>query len=255
MKPYILIFPSILVMLVAITSPRYGQKRFDSIDILAKVLKKHVKEGLVDYSGLKSSPGQLNEFLDKTSSVTRQSFNRWDKNKQLAFLINLYNASTLALVQENYPVKSIKDIAGSAGGPWEQPVVNLFGENITLNSLESEVIRKNYQEPRVHFALVCAALGCPVLINKPYEPQILDEQLELQTQAFLGDITKNSIDVNKELIMLSPIFSWYKEDFIAVSGSVIGFVNPYFGNQANTGFAIEYTEYDWTLNDLQSGSK
>jgi hypothetical protein len=255
MKPYIFIFPSILFILIAITDPGYGQKRFDSANILAQVLKKHVKDGLVDYSGLKSNPGQLNEFLDQASLVTRQSFNSWNKNEQLAFLINLYNAATLALVEENYPVNSIKDIAGSAGGPWEQPVVNLFGENITLNSLESEVIRKNYPEPRVHFALVCAALGCPVLINKPYEPQILDEQLKMQTKAFLADITKNSIDVNKQLIKLSPIFDWYREDFISASGSVLGFVNPYFGNQANSGFGIEYTDYDWSLNDLQSGSK
>ncbi len=101
----------------------------------------------------------------------------------------------------------------------------------------------------MHFVLVCAALGCPVLINTPYKAEILDNQLNQQTKAFLLDTDKNSIDTNTKVLRLSPIFDWFKEDFINQSGSVIAFVRPYFGNRANNDFKIEYTNYDWSLND------
>jgi len=217
-----------------------------------KVLNAYVKDGLFDYSGLKSDPKDLNQYLEQTASISKETFDGWSKNEQLAFLINLYNAQTLNLVADNYPVKSIKDIAGDSGGPWEQPIVTLFGEKLTLNSLENEVISKNYPEPRIHFALVCAAVGCPELINEPYKPEILDKQLDMQTNVFLKDSDKNSIDTNNKILLLSPIFDWYKEDFILQSGSVIEFVNPYFGNEATGEFKIEYTNYDWTLNDILS---
>jgi hypothetical protein len=95
-------------------------------------------------------------------------------------------------------------------------------------------------------------LGCPVLINKPYQSATLDKQLDQQTKVFLMDSDKNSIDTKKRVLRLSPIFDWFKEYFILQSGSVIEFVNPYFDNQATGEFKIEYTNYDWTLNDLSS---
>ena len=223
-----------------------------SNEVYANVLSIYVEDGLVDYSGLKADPEDLNNYLSQTSSVSKETFDGWAESEQLAFLINLYNTQTLDLIIQNYPVKSIKDIAKKSGGPWEQPVVNLFGDKITLNALEHEIIRKNYPEPRIHFALVCAAMGCPVLIDKPYTASALDDQLEEQTKLFLMDKEKNSIDVKKKTLMLSPIFDWFKQDFIAKSGSVIEFVNPYFDNQANKKFKIKYTHYDWSLNDQAS---
>lgn len=253
MKPYIRSFLTvILFVLPLINQDVNAGTPGQSSQMYAKVLSTYVKDGLVDYSGLKSNPQDLNQYLEQTSLVTKETFDGWSKNERLAFLINLYNAQTLDLITDNYPVTSIKDIASDTGGPWEQPIVTLFGEKITLNALEHEVIRKNYPEPRVHFALVCAALGCPVSINTPYQPAILDNQLDQQTKVFLMDPEKNSIDTNQEILMLSPIFEWFKEDFIKKSGSVIEFVNPYFGNEATEEFKIEYTSYDWSLNDLKS---
>ncbi len=253
MKPCFSSVLAIILFVLLLTSQLVNADTLDqSNQQYQEVLNSYVKGGLVDYSGLKSDPKDLNQYLEQTASISKETFDGWSKNEQLAFLINLYNAQTLDLIADNYPVKSIKDIASDSDGPWEQPIVPLFGEKITLNTLENEIIRKNYPEPRIHFALICAAMGCPDLMNTPYQPKTLDKQLDQQTKVFLLDPEKNSIDTNQEILMLSPIFDWYQEDFIKQSGSVIEFVNPYFGNEATGGFKIEYTNYDWSLNDLPS---
>jgi len=253
MKPCFSSVLAIILFVLLLTSQLVNADTLDqSNQQYQEVLNNYVKGGLVDYSGLKSDHKDLNQYLEQTASISKETFDGWSKNEQLAFLINLYNAQTLDLIADNYPVKSIKDIASDSGGPWEQPIVPLFGEKITLNTLENEIIRKNYPEPRIHFALICAAMGCPDLMNTPYQPKTLDKQLDQQTKVFLMDPEKNSIDTNQEILMLSPIFDWYQEDFIKQSGSVIEFVNPYFGNEATGEFKIEYTNYDWSLNDLPS---
>ena len=215
------------------------------------VLSEYVKDGSVNYAAIKSNPDKLKNYLNQTSAITKEEFNTWSQKQQLAFLINVYNAETLDLIQENYPVSSIKDIAKDSDGPWEQPIAELFGEKLTLNYIEHGIIRKNYPEPRIHFALVCAAKGCPVLINKPYLGKALDSQLEAQTRAFLSDTQKNSIDTDTKTLRLSSLFDWFSEDFVKESGSVTDFVNPYMGGQAAPDFNIVYTDYDWTLNDMK----
>lgn len=249
MKPYIYVFPALLFILLAISNLVYAETERTSDQLYKNVLQTYVQDGLVDYAGLKSNPEDLKLYLKQTSVVTKENFDKWNKDEQLAFLINVYNAQSLALIIENYPIKSIKDIASDTGGAWKLPIVNLFGELLTLDTLENEVIRTNHPDPRVHFALVCAALGCPDLINTPYEAKTLDTQLEKQTKTFLMDSDKNSIDTEQKILKLSPIFDWFKEDFSAKSGSVIEFVNPYYDNKANKEFKIEYTNYDWSLND------
>lgn len=253
MKPYIYLILPILVVFLAVSS-QSAQAQINN-ELYQNVLNTSVKEGLVDYESIKTNPDDLNNYLKQSSEITQKTFENWTEAEQLALLINIYNAQTLALVAENYPVMSIKDISAESGGPWEQPIVNLFGEKITLNALEHNIIRKNYAEPRIHFALVCAALGCPVLISDPYSAQILNDQLEQQTKVFLLDKEKNSINSKEKVLKLSPIFDWFKEDFIAESGSVVNFINPYFGNQANSDFEIEYTNYDWSLNDFKPSKK
>lgn len=221
--------------------------------LYGNVLRSHVKDGLVDYAGIKSSPDDLTAYLAQTAVVSKEEFYNWDENEQLSFLINLYNARTLELIIDNYPVGGIKEIASDSKGPWEKAVVLLFGDNVSLNDLENEYIRKNYREPRIHFALVCAAKGCPPLFGVPYTARELETQLELQTRGFLADSGKNSIDTEKKVIRLSPIFDWFGEDFSAESGSARNFVRPYYGGLNIEEYGIEYTSYDWSLND--SGSQ
>ena len=119
---------------------------------------------------------------------------------------------------------SIKDI----GKPWDKKIVNLHGDTISLNQLEHEVIRKNYKEPRIHFALVCAAKGCPVLISDAYTGDTLESQLENSTKAFLSAPDKNKIDDANQVIVVSPIFDWFADAFSAKSGSVVAFIAPYY---------------------------
>ncbi len=232
-----------------------GEAFDSSHKLYADVLSDYVKDGLVDYADLKSDPGDLRAYLESTAKVTRREFEGWTTNEQLAFLINLYNARTLGLIIDNYPVKSIRDIGSGGKGPWEEPVVKLFGETITLNSLEHGIIRKNYKEPSIHFVLVCAAIGCPPLLDEPYLADKLDNQLEAQTKKFLADTGKNSVDRENKILRISPIFMWYTEDFKAEAGSVPGFLNKYYGNEPLQGYIIVYTDYGWSLNDASADAE
>ncbi|MEQ9619539.1 MAG: DUF547 domain-containing protein [Deltaproteobacteria bacterium] len=218
--------------------------------LYGKVLESYEKDGLVDYRGLKSDSGDLRAYIEQASSVTGEEFEGWSQAEQLAFLLNLYNARTFQLIIDNYPVESIKMIAADSKGPWEEPIVLLFGDKITLNALENDFIRKSYKEPRIHFALVCAAKGCPPLLGKPYTGSKLNGQLESQTRKFLADKDKNYVDSANEVIRLSPVFQWFEGDFSDKSGSVQAFVEPYFGQTELDDYKIEYTNYDWSLNDF-----
>lgn len=195
----------------------------------AKVINTYVKDGLVDYASLISNPKQLDLYLIRLSSVTEGDFKEWTREQQLAYLINLYNAQTLRLIIDHYPIRSIKDIRD----PWDQNVVSLFGNKITLNALEHEIIRKNYDEPRVHFALVCAAMGCPKLPEQPFIASRLSMQLDEQGRNFLDESDKNSVDLKSQTIYLSQIFQWFQEDFVKKSGSVIAFIRPYLSPQVS----------------------
>lgn len=218
------------------------------------VLHRFVADGRVDYAGLKADRAGLDKYLSEVAVVSLREFQSWNTNQQLAFLINLYNAETLQLIIDHYPVDSIKDIGGFLTKPWDLECVNLFGKTVTLNAIEHGMIRKNYKEPRIHFALVCAARGCPPLRSEAYVAERLDEQLDDQTQTFLSTPTKNRIDPDSNTLYLSPIFKWYGDDFQKYARGVQYFVSHYYP-KANEralrdgAYEIRYTDYDWSLND------
>jgi hypothetical protein len=222
---------------------------------LDRVLKADVKNERVDYLALKKDSRDLDAWLKTAGAVTETEFNRWTQPQQLAFLINLYNAATLKLIVNHYPVKSIKDIGSVFKGPWKQEVVPLLGKTVTLDYLEHGVLRKKYAEPRVHFAIVCAAKGCPPLRAEAFIPDKLNEQLDEQGRVFLGTKEKNRWDGSARVLYLSPIFKWFSEDFEKKSGSVVKFVTPYFPAEAQKQIQsvkspeVRYTDYDWSLNE------
>jgi hypothetical protein len=193
--------------------------------IYGSVLKKFVQDGRVDYRGLKADPFSLTQYLLLSGQVSESEFKSWNEKRQLAFLINLYNASTLK-------------------GPWDQPIVPLFGKTITLNELEHGIIRKQYREPRVHMALVCAAKGCPPLRGEAYTAEKLDDQLVDQSRAFLASPAGLAIDREKGIVSISSIFKWYGSDF----PSVPGFIEKHSHQDLN-GLKIRYLDYDWSLNE------
>jgi Protein of unknown function, DUF547 len=218
------------------------------------MLHHYVKDARVDYTGLKANTHELNRYLAHVAAVTKSDFKQWNENEQIAFLINAYNAYTLRLILDHYPVKSIKDIGSLLTGPWDQPVVNLFGQTLTLNAVEHGILRKDYTEPRIHFALVCAAKGCPPLRNEAYVGTRLNEQLDDQARRFLANPQKNRVDVENQTVYLSPIFKWYGADFQKKSGGVLQFLMQYWPETERTelekgGFKIRYTDYVWSLND------
>jgi hypothetical protein len=212
-------------------------------NLTEQVLARYVAEGRVDYSGLQANPEPLAQYLLEAGKIKKPEFKRWSKDRQLAFLINLYNVSTLQLILDHYPVQSIKKIGRVFKGPWDQPVVTWQGKKITLNELEHGIIRKQYNEPRVHMALVCAAKGCPILRSEAYTADKLDEQLTDQSRRYLATPVGLVIDRKKDRASISLIFKWYADDF----PSVPAFIEKYSDENIG-GLRIRYLNYDWSLN-------
>lgn len=212
------------------------------------VLKKYVDDkGMVNYSELKKNRSTLDAYLKETGSISESEFKAWTHDQRLAFLINVYNAETLQLIIDNYPVKSIKKIGGLFfGQPWDVKSVTLFGKKTTLNHIEHDILRPQYKEPRVHFVIVCAAMGCPPLLNQVFLPETLDQQLNDRGRYFMAQKNKNKLDGNT--LYLSPIFSWFAEDF-TTDGSIQDFVTPFFPSDIKgKKLKVKYTSYDWSLN-------
>jgi len=202
------------------------------------LLKQHVRSGLVDYSGLQKNSAGLTGYMKEASGVTKADFKSWSREQRLAFLINVYNAATLQAILAHYPLKSIKDINGGKG-PWKDANIPLLGKTTSLDAIENDMVRPDFKEPRAHFALVCAALGCPPLRPEAYVAEKLDSQLGDQARVFLADKGKNRRD--GDTLYLSPIFDWYGKDF---SGGPAAWVKPWLG----AGDRVKFTDYDWSLN-------
>ncbi|MCI5056154.1 MAG: DUF547 domain-containing protein [Flavobacteriales bacterium] len=208
------------------------------------MLSKHVSpSGVVDYEGFKTDRERL---LDYVKQISQTDVSKMTKDEELCFWINAYNALTVKLILDNYPVKSIKDIKQADDGPWDIKVTLIGGKKYSLNEIENEVIRKKFDEPRIHFAIVCASYSCPKLRNEAYFPSRLNEQLDQQTKAFVNDEKRNKLSENKAEI--SQIFDWFKGDFMK-SGSVISFLNKYSKVKISPSATISYLDYDWTLNN------
>ncbi len=229
-------------------------------------LHSHVENGMVDYQSIKTTPIELNNILKNWGKVSKNEFNTWNEQQQLAFLFNLYNGATIKLIVEHYPVDSIKDIGGFFKGPWDQDIVQLFGEIITLDHLEHQILRKQYDEPRLHLALVCAAKGCPPLRSEAYTAESFDTQLDDQIKQLLKNQLKFKIDQTNKKVYLSPIFKWYGDDFIAKYSPTAGFDDLSTRDKAvinyiskhlpkneklflRTGsYTVKHLSYDWSLN-------
>ncbi|MFC6203296.1 DUF547 domain-containing protein [Psychrobacter urativorans] len=220
------------------------------------------KASVVNYAGMKADKSKLDSYMDATSKVSQSQFNAWSKDEQLAFLINVYNAGTVELVLTKYPnIKSIKDIGGVFGSPWKQNFISLLGKTRSLDDIEHNLIRgsKRYNEPRIHFAVNCASIGCPALLNDAFTASKLDKQLEQVTSSFLADTSRNRLQGNT--LQVSPIFKWYKEDFATSwrgTNDLAGFLSRYSPSLGlNSGQAaqlkngkikIGYSSYNWNLN-------
>jgi hypothetical protein len=249
----------LLVFLVLFTSPNLFA--FDhSHGKFNQILDKHLKvighQSLVNYKNLKASPAVLDNYLKTLSAVTKQEYKSFSSNEQLAFLINAYNAFTLKLIINHYPIKSIKKIGGFFSKPWGIEFFTLFGEKYTLDKVEHKTIRKNFKEAKIHFAVNCASIGCPSLYKEAFVAEKLEQQLLAASKNFLQNKTKNKINLKKNSLVISKIFDWYEGDFDKHESSVKHFIAKILKlNSADTNLIlsnkvdIDYTDYDWLLNE------
>jgi hypothetical protein len=242
---------SLLVLrLIGLLLPILPAAAFDhSHTNFTTILTQHLRQEQVDYTQLKATPAPLNAYLDSLAQVPRTEFDAWTSDQQVAFLINLYNATTLQLVRDHYPVASIKDIGGWFDSPWKMRVVRVWGRKLTLDGLEHDVIRPTYHEPRIHFALVCAAKGCPPLRAEAFQGCHLNAQLDDQGRQFLHESAKNYYEPATRTLWLSPIFKWYAPDFGGADSAVIQYARKFLPEVPAAEVRLRYTTYDWKLND------
>ena len=218
----------------------------------------------VDYEGFAEARQMLAAYLGQLASVTRVDFDRWSVAEQLAFLMNAYNAWTIDLILEHHPgIESIRDIGFLPGAAWRLRRVELFGRKLSLDTLEHDMIRgwDRFREPRIHFAVNCAAVGCPALSDRAYIGATLDEQLDRNTRLFLTDRSRNY--AIQDDLYVSPIFRWYQEDFqdgwggyaslptfLAEYGEVLGLSEAQKAALMSGQTRIRFSRYDWSLNSL-----
>jgi len=213
----------------------------------------------VDYPALKGQRPALDAYLSQLSAVSQTEFAGWSRDQRLAFLINAYNAFTVQLILDHYPLASIKDIGGLFSSPWKRRFIGLLGQTLSLDDLEHGLIRERgvYDEPRIHFVVNCASIGCPALRPQALVAEQLEEQLEDSLRRFLSDRQRNRFDGPANRLLASKIFDWYSEDFIRQAGSV----EDYLAERARwlsdstaeqqrirRGTRLGYLDYDWSLN-------
>lgn len=246
----------------AATHHDHAYTRWDSM------LKKHVKwlpdnhQSRVAYAGFQADREELKAVLGALSAVTQASFDAWNREQQMAFLINAYNAFTIELVLTRYPdLRSIKDLGSFVQSAWKKKFFSLLGEPRHLDWIEHEQLRPRYADPRVHTAIVCASIGCPALRPEAFTAPRLDAQLEDGMTRFLGDRTRNRYQNGQ--LEVSQIFKWFREDFEKghkgfrtvrdVFARYASQLTPLPEGQAALKaktVPIGYLDYDWALNDL-----
>lgn len=204
--------------------------------------------GFVDYKGFKEAENQLDEYLNLITHNPPQS--SWSNHQKLAYWINAYNAFTVKLIMNNYGLGNIKEIGSiHQQSPFKISFFKIGTDDFTLDKLEHEILRKEFNEPRIHFCLVCASFSCPKFRNEAFTADKLEEQLEDQTSDFINDPDKNSLDQNP--IGISSLFQWYWDDFydyFTDKSSFLNWINKHSKTLINIENEIEYLPYNCALN-------
>jgi hypothetical protein len=238
-----------------------------------ELLKKHVRyvqdgnASRVDYAGFARDRAALKAVLDDDQKVTKPEFDGWSKPRQQAFLINAYNAFTIEKILTRYPkIASIRDFGTVFGNPWKDKFFTLFGEPAYLDRVEHEILRKEgvYDDPRVHVAVVCASIGCPMLSRDAFTAENLEPQLEAAMKRFLSDRTRNRYNPQTRKLEISRIFDWYGKDFdkghkgyTSVKATMAKYADQLADKPEDRAAVreqkadISFLDYDWSLNDAR----
>jgi uncharacterized protein DUF547 len=242
----------------------------------AAALEKHVDaRGMVNYRALKAAPADLDAFLHSVAHLESRMFKKWSEPDRIAFWINVYNALTLKAIINNYPIEADgvsawrypKNSIRQIDGVWKDLNFRVLRHAMTLDEIEHKTLRKDFSEARIHVALVCAAKGCPRLLNKPYEGATLKAQFEAQARSLLSQSKKFRIDRRKKVVYLSAIFDWFDKDFKSefalrrgfgrhsgATRAVLHFVSLHVdaadARYLRKGdYKVKHLDYDWTLNE------
>jgi hypothetical protein len=251
-------------LLALVTNPLHAVEQDDYAIVLKNYVDSH---GMVNYKNLKAQPQKLESFIASMDKLDPNSYSKFDDKQKIAFWLNAYNAFTLKAIIDNYPIKSDffksmyypKNSIRQIPGVWDKLTFKVMSKDYTLEHIEHNILRKNFKEPGVHMAMVCAAMGCPPLRNEPYYGKKLDEQLDDQSRKFLANPTKLRFDPKKKLLHLSPIFKWFADDFTNTTtkkdAAILEFISKYldedhaFHDSPKKTIKIKYLDYDWSLNE------
>jgi len=212
------------------------------------LLKKYVRELRLDYAGWVANDKDAGALEQYVLALTELDPASWSPDEQLSYWLNLYNAATLRLVLDNYPMDSIKDLGGfMKKSPWNRKLVTVAGRDLTLNEIENDIIRPEFQDPRIHFALNCAAIGCPPLNAGAFFAGTLSEQLDTACRRALN--LDPWVRVEESRVYVTKIFKWYGDDFTQDGGSILEFISRYRDTPIAGHPDIKILDYDWSLND------
>ena len=265
----------ILIFIISCSQFTFAEEIDNSVYEL--ILKNNVNDGMVNYNNIKENDIHLlKKYFNQLQNLDIEYFNTLNNDSKIAFWINTYNAITIYGIVKNYPVKyggliarhrfpksSIRQIKNF----WDKVFVKIMGKDITLNQIEHKILRKKFNEPRIHFALVCASIGCPKLSEEAYKPDTLNEQLENVTKKFVNDKEQVTLDTANKKLYISSIFKWYAEDFPYDDKLIwlkkynkkfrgaIQFITKYIEEEKrdfiiSSKHEIKYLDYDWSLNDM-----
>ncbi|MBS3761690.1 MAG: DUF547 domain-containing protein [Planctomycetes bacterium] len=225
----------------------------------SRVLDQHVEDGWVDYEALKKDPSDLLTYIGR---LARAPMEKLGRDEKMATYINAYNAFTLKLITEYDPeIDSIKDIPGGLFSKkrWKDKRWNIGGEIYSLSQIEHKILRKEFEDPRIHFALNCASIGCPVLRGEPYTGEKLDKQLDAAARTYNQSPRGLRLNRKKGVIYVSQIYDWFKKDFLKESDSILDYVAQYaerdvarYIRRHKDKLKIKDIDYDWSLNGLEN---
>ena len=203
--------------------------------------QKHISaSGKVNYKGFKADITAFDAYLKSLAANPVQS--SWSSRQKMAYWINAYNAFTIKLIVDNYPVKSITDLDG--GKPWDKKWIKLGGKTYSLNNIEHDILRPQFKDARIHFAVNCAAKSCPPVWNKAWTAANLNGQLERSAKAFINNAKYNNVGGSNAAI--SKIFEWYAVDF---GDDIVSYLNKYASTKVDAGTVVTYKDYNWALNE------
>jgi len=248
--------------------------------IFNDLLKENVDDGKVDYKGFINSKEEFIKYLDSLGDVTEQQYLSWTSEQRLAFWINSYNAFTIKAIIDHYPIQRSFTLVGifyapknsilQIPGVWKKLQFQAVGQNVTLDHIEHGILRKEFNEPRIHLAMNCASISCPDLRNEAYISDKIDKQLDDSSKNFVNSKTKGVlIDKNKNKIKVSKIFKWFGDDFFSnyhkqefndksdKQNGTLGFIYKYINDDEKKyvlsgNYKLKYMSYDWGLNETKN---